>query len=262
MRLPPISKLSSGLVEHRRRLAGRAQVADAAVLAHRVDELHRLVGVARIEDDAAEDGAQRGDVFERHLRGAVGADRDADVGAAELQVGVGDRRHADEVIGAAEEGAEGGGEGLPAAGLHADRGGDHLLLGDVHLEEAVRVLGGEALGVGRVADLAVERDDLLVDRADPGEGVAVGAAGRDLLAELVGWAARPLPRAISNGFGAGGDCTVTLSERIPPSSSTAASGSASGLPCWFSLSSTAATPEPFFVRAKITAGRSASERRA
>ena len=29
--------------------------------------------------------------------------------------------------------------GVPAAHLHADRGGDELLLGDVHLEEAVRV---------------------------------------------------------------------------------------------------------------------------
>jgi len=50
------------------------------------------------------------------------------------------------------------------------------------------VLGGEALGVGRVADLAVQSHDLLVDRADPGEGVAVGAAGRDLFADLVGGA--------------------------------------------------------------------------
>src|SRR5680860_1788992 len=92
---------------------------------------------------------------------------------------------------ATEEGAEGRAERLPAARLQADGGGDHLLLGDVHLEEAVRVLGGEALRVGRVADLAVERDDFLVDRADPGEGVAVGAPGGDLLADLVG---RPLDR--------------------------------------------------------------------
>ena len=157
--------------------------------------------------------------------GPSGADRDADVGAAELQVGVGDRRHADEVVGAAEEGAEGGGEGLPAPRLQADGGGDHLLLGDVHLEEAVRVLGGEALGVGRVADLAVERDDLLVDRAEPGQGVAVGAAGRDLLAELVGRALDRRRGRSRRTAPRGGFATSTRSERTPPSSSTAASGS-------------------------------------
>ena len=175
----------------------------------------------------------------------------------ELQVGVGDRRHADEVVGAAEEGAEGRGERLPAARLHADRGGDHLLLGDVHLEEAVGDALREALGVGRVADLGVEGDDVLVDRAEPGQRVAVGAAGRDLLAELV---ARPLDRCSLDleRLRRRRRLHLTLSERIPPSSSTAASGSASGLPCWFALSSTAATPRPFLVRAKITAGRSAS----
>ena len=108
------------------------------------------------------------------------------MGAAELQVGARDRPHADEVVGTAEEGAEARGKGLPAAGLEADRRGDHLLLGDEHLEEAVGVLVGEALRIGRVADLGVERDHPLVHRARPGERVAVGAAGGDLLADLIG----------------------------------------------------------------------------
>ena len=84
------------------------------------------------------DGAELGEVLERHLRGPVLPDRDAGVRAAELDVRAADRRHADEVVGAAEEGGERRGEGLPAQHLHPDRGRDQLLLGDVHLEEALR----------------------------------------------------------------------------------------------------------------------------
>ena len=85
------------------------------------------------------DGAHHRQVFQRHLGRAVGADRHAGVGAAEAQVGAGDRRHADEVVGAAQEGGEGGGEGYIVAHLHADRGGDQLLFGDEHLEEAIGI---------------------------------------------------------------------------------------------------------------------------
>ena len=177
-----------------------------------------------------------------------------------MQVGVGDRGHADEVVGAAEEGAERGGEGLPAPGLQADGGGDHLLLGDVHLEEAVGVLGGEALGVGRVADLAVERDDLLVDRRRARRGRRRRRRGSRPSRRSRRRGARPARGRSRRTAPRGGFATSTRSERSPPSSSTAASGSSSGLPCWLGWSSTAATPEPFLVRAKITAGRSAVER--
>ena len=183
------------------------------------------------------------------------------MGTAELEVGFGNRRHPDEVVCTAEECAERRCERLPAAGLHADGGGDHLLLGDVHLEEPVGVLGRESFRVGRVADLAVERDDALVDRSEPGQGVAVGAAGRDLLAELVARALDRLARDLVGGGLASGVATSIRSERSPPSSATAASGSSSGLPCHPSLSSTAATPEPFLVRAKITAGFGGGKRR-
>ena len=61
-----------------------------------------------------------------------------------------DGGHADEVVGAGEEGGEGGGERLPAAHLQPDGGGDQLLLGDEHLEEALGVGFVEDLGVGGV----------------------------------------------------------------------------------------------------------------
>ena len=51
---------------------------------------------------------------------------------------------------------------------------------------------GEDLGVGRVRDLAVERDHVAARRAEGGERLAVGLPGRDLLAEVV---ARQLERA-------------------------------------------------------------------
>ena len=81
-------------------------------------------------------------------------------------------------------------ERRPAAHLHADRRRDELLLGDEHLEVAVRVRLAEVLGVRRVRDLAVERDDVAADVGQRGDRLAVGLAGRDLVAELVASAAR------------------------------------------------------------------------
>ena len=84
-----------------------------------------------------------------------------------------------------EEGGERRGERPPAARLEADSGGDHLLLGDVHLEVALGVRLREHLGERRVGYLAVDGDDVSAGRADRGERVAVGLARRHLLAELV-----------------------------------------------------------------------------
>ena len=75
-----------------------------------------------------------------------------------------DGRHADEVVRARVERRERRGEGAPAARLQPDRGRRHLLLGDVHLEEAVGVRLLEDLGEGRVRDLAVDRDDVAARR--------------------------------------------------------------------------------------------------
>ena len=130
-------------------------------LGHRGDELGRLVRVAGVEDGAAVHGPHHREVLERHLGRAVLADRDAGVRAGRAPWSrPADRRHADEVVGAGEEGGEGRGERLPAPDLQADGGGDHLLLGDEHLEEPVGVGRLEDLRVGRVGDLAVERDDV------------------------------------------------------------------------------------------------------
>ena len=197
------------LVEDRRRAAGRSEVADALALGHGGDELRRLVGVARVEHGAAADRAHHRQVLERHLRRAVLADRDAGVRPADGDRGAADGGHADEVVGAREEGGEGGGERLPAAHLHPDRGGDELLLGDEHLEEALGVGGGEDVGMGRVRHLAVEGDDAAVRGADRRERVAVGLAGRHLLAQVV---ARQLERSGGEDVRLG---ALRLGERRP-----------------------------------------------
>ena len=190
---PPTGNSSSGLVEDRRVRAGRAQEDDAVEVGHRLDELGRLVRVARVEHGRAVHRAEGGEVLERHLRWPVLADRDARVRAAELDVRAADRGHPDEVVGAREERGERRGERLPAAHLEPDRGGDHLLLGDVHLEVPLRMRLAEDLRVGRVRDLAVERDDVLARVAERLERVAVRLARRDLVAaDLV---ARQLDRS-------------------------------------------------------------------
>src|SRR3954453_13893095 len=105
-------------------------------------------------------------------------------GARKAQARPGDRRHAHEVVRAAEERRERRRERHPVADLEPDRGGDHLLLGDVLLEVALRMRLAEHLRVRRVRDLAVERADVAAHGAERRDRVAVGLAGGDLLAEV------------------------------------------------------------------------------
>ena len=66
-----------------------------------------------------------------------------------------------------------------------DGRGDELLLRDEHLEVALRVRLGELVRVRGVADFAVQRHDPGIGGADGDEGVAVGLARRDLVADGV-----------------------------------------------------------------------------
>src|SRR3712207_7747112 len=62
--------------------------------------------------------------------------------------------------------SEAGGEGYVVAHVYPYSGGDHLLLGDEHLEVALGVLFGKLLGVGGVAHLAVEGDHVATGGAE------------------------------------------------------------------------------------------------
>ena len=98
--------------------------------------------------------------------------------------GLGDGSHPDEVIGAGEEGGERRGERAVAAHAESDRGRHQLLLGDVHLEVALGILLRELVGEGRVAHLAVHRDDIGAG-TERGQRLAVGLAGCDLVPDGV-----------------------------------------------------------------------------
>src|SRR5919107_474754 len=104
--------------------------------------------------------------------------------ARETDVGSGDRGHPDEVVCACEESGEAGGERYPVAYAHPHGRRDHLLLGAKHLEVAPGKLLGELLGLGGVADLAVEGDHVLPGATQRLEGRAVGPSGRLLVPNL------------------------------------------------------------------------------
>ena len=175
----------AGAVQRRVGAARGAHEDDARRVGHEPGQLRRLVGVRGVEHSRPFDRAHRRQVLERHLRGPVLADLHAGVRAAQPEVGLRDGRHADEVVGAAEERGEGRGEGLVAPHAHPHRGRDQLLLRDPHLEEPVGVRLGELVRVRRVGDLAVHGDDLR-DRRQSDQRVAVCLAGRDLVLCLVG----------------------------------------------------------------------------
>ncbi len=246
-----------GPVDRGRGAAARPHVGDPGMVGHLAHERGRLVRVRGVQDRTRMDGAEHREVLERHLRGPVLADRDAGVRADEAQPRTADRRHPHEVVGAREERGERRCERPEAADLESDRGGDHLLLGDEHLEVAVGMRLGEQLGECRVRHLAVERDDVGAFSAERRERLAVGPPGGDLDRRRPSAATR---RGLGRSVGAWRRRWAwprsTRSERSPPSSSIAFSGSDRGLPCLPSRSSTSLAPFPFLVRATITVGRS------
>ena len=129
-------------------------------------------------------GAHHGQVLQRHLRGAIGADLDARVRADQADVGLRDGGHPDEVVGAGQESRERRGERPVAPYAEADGGCHQLLLGDVHLEVALGILVGELVSVGRVAHLAVHRHHIAAG-AKSSQRLAVGLARSDLVPDGV-----------------------------------------------------------------------------
>ena len=173
------------VVQHRVGAPGGPHVRDAVEVGHGLCQRGGAGRVAGVQDGGAVDRAQHGQVLQRHLGRAVGADLDAGVRADQADVGLGDGRHPDEVVGAGEEGGEGGRERPVAARAEAHRGRHQLLLGDEHLEVALGIGLGELVGEGRVAHLAVHGHHVGTG-TDRRQRVAVGLAGGYLLAEVVG----------------------------------------------------------------------------
>ena len=97
-------------VENRQRRSGGSQIANTAGVGR---QLHRPLhgyGVAGIEDSAAWQGLEHGQVLQRHLAGPVLSNTDSAVRPHHVDVGLGDDSHPQVVEGPGEEGSEGADE--------------------------------------------------------------------------------------------------------------------------------------------------------
>src|ERR1051326_2019475 len=93
--------------------------------------------------------------------------------------------HADEVVSPSEEAGEGCGKrNLPGRGEPQGRA-DHVLLGDISFEEALRKLFGKEFRAGRVLHVAVEHDNVGAQRAELLDRLAEGVPGGDGLAQPI-----------------------------------------------------------------------------
>ena len=177
-----------------------------------------------------------------------------------------DRRHADEVVGAGEERRERRRERRPAAHLHADGGGDHLLLGDVASRRSGR--GCAFANSSAWVELPTSPSSATTSprrRAERRERLAERLAGRDLSRRARSAAAQRAGRRRSAC-----GCSGRVGLRRP---STWMSRDAAELldrrfgvlraacracpPCWPPLR----RPWPLIVRATITVGRAGGRAR-
>ncbi len=98
-------------------------------------------------------------------------------------MGTGDGGHPDEVVGPGEKCPERGGNGGEPDDLESDRRSNHELLGDEDLDEAVRRLLLEELGIGRVGNLTVDDDQIGAGVRQGGKRLAERPSGRQWLGE-------------------------------------------------------------------------------
>src|SRR5437660_6243836 len=162
-----------------------ADVGNAVVGSGKIDRVPRTDRIAGIEHDRFRHSAEEAQIFQAHLRGAVFTNGYANVCADELHVEVSETGKADEIGGTREEAGERRSEGNLAGGCEAHRCSDHVLLGDVHLEETIGSDFLEELGVSGVLNVPVGTDNVLVRLANLCERMTHGFASRDFLAEFV-----------------------------------------------------------------------------
>src|SRR5215469_1249066 len=141
--------------------------------------------IAWIKHDRFRHGAEEAEVFQAHLRRAVFADGNANVRANELHVEVRESGQTDEIGSASEKAGESRCERDFAGGCEAHRCSDHVLFGNVHLEEAIRRDFLEKLGVGGVLDVAVSTNNVLIGFANFRKRQTRSFACRNLLTKFV-----------------------------------------------------------------------------
>src|SRR5262249_8954191 len=113
------------------------------------------------------------------------ADADSDVSAYQLDVGLADRCHTNEVVGSGEERREGGGKGYLAASCKAGSRSKHILFCNEILKESAGKFLAEFFGVGRILHIGIETDYQGIDSAQSLEGDAECFTRRGGLADLV-----------------------------------------------------------------------------
>ena len=85
------------------------------------------------------------------------------MGSDKLDIGLADRRHADEIIRSRKEGGECCRERNLSASGQTSRRAKHTLFGNEVLEEPIGELFAELFGVRRILDVGVQRDNQRID---------------------------------------------------------------------------------------------------
>ena len=169
------------LGEDRGRQTGQTQIDRAVDLGGGAHGALGLFRVARAQNGHARQHAHERDVFDRLMGRAVLADGDAGMGERDLDVQVRIAHAvADLLEAAARKDGEGGAERDVAHARQAGGHGDHVRLGDTAVEEAVGMRLGKVLGHRGAGEVRVQRDDLVIFKAEGSEFLAVAHA-RSLL---------------------------------------------------------------------------------
>ena len=98
-------------VENRQCWSGGSQVANTTGVGRQLHGPLHGHGVTGVEDSAAGQGLEHGQVLQSHLAGPVLSDADPAVGPHHVDVGLADHPHAQVIEGPGEEGSEGADEG-------------------------------------------------------------------------------------------------------------------------------------------------------
>ena len=141
-------EVGDGVVDHRIAAPTQADIHRARMVGRSAQHGAQVVGVGGADDGQVGHAAQHPEVFERVVGRAVEAHGHSGMGAdhahRHLRIGaVGADLFGAEYRG---EAGEGGDIGHHPAGGHAGGGGDHVLLGDPEVEEAVGMRGLEVVG--------------------------------------------------------------------------------------------------------------------
>src|SRR5206468_10816751 len=142
-------------------------------------------GVTGIKHRASAHGPHDDQVSQPHLRRAIFADAHAHVRPRELQVRPRNPRHANLVAGAAKETSERGRKRHFAARAETHGQAHQVLLGDKTFGKAIWEPLVKLFRVSGILRVAVHRHDARVNFADADQGVAVGLARGDQIAEFV-----------------------------------------------------------------------------